>query len=37
MDPQLYLRLSAGRIYLKLVKDSVGIELPGNTVVEEKD
>jgi len=37
MDPQLYLRLSAGRIYLKLVKDSVGIDMPGNAAGESKD
>ena len=37
MDPQLYLRLSAGRIYLTLVKDSVGIDMPGNTAEEGED
>ena len=37
MDPQLYLRLSAGRIYLKLVKDSIGIDTPRNRAGGEKD
>jgi phosphatidylglycerophosphate synthase len=37
MDPQLYLRLSAGRIYLKLVKDSIGIDTPRTTAEEGKD
>jgi phosphatidylglycerophosphate synthase len=37
MDPQLYLRLSAGRIYLKLVKDSIGMDMPRDTAGGEKD
>ena len=36
MDPQLYLRLSAGRIYLKLVKDSIGMDMPRKSAGKEK-
>ena len=36
MDPQLYLRLSAGRIYLKLVKDGIGMDTPRSTAGKEK-
>jgi hypothetical protein len=36
MDPQLYLRLSAGRIYLGLVQDRIGLDSPRGAAGKEE-